>query len=313
MGMVRSGAMATYVEGVKYITWNVPETWNLQDACTIPVVYSTVYYSFFVSTQIQSGKKILIHAGTGGIGLSAIRVALAYGLEVFTTVSTPEKRRYIRQLFPEIPESRIGNSRDTSFYDMVMLETDGAGVDYVLNSLSEEKLLISLNCLGQDGHFIEIGKYDIMNDSKIGMGVFKNNITFHVVMVDQLLKKGVEADRKLLHDLIQKDVDRGIIIPLKSTVFKATEIEQAFRFLASAKHMGKVLLEVRENDFDRLSTAVSMVPRVYCQPDLTYVIPGGLGGFGLELADWLILRGCRNLVLSSSRGISKSYQEYRIK
>lgn len=197
MGMVRSGAMATYVEAIKYITWNVPESWTLQDACTVPVVYSTVYYSFFVSVQIEKGKKILIHAGTGGIGLSAIRVALAYGLEVFTTVSTPEKRQYIREQFPAIPDSHIGNSRDTSFYDMIMTETDGAGVDYVLNSLSEEKLLISLNCLGQDGHFIEIGKFDIMNDSKIGMGIFKNNITFHVVMVDQLLKKNVEADRKV--------------------------------------------------------------------------------------------------------------------
>lgn len=106
---------------------------------------------------------------------------------------------------------------------------------------------------------------------------------------------------------------RGIIVPLKSTLFKATEVEQAFRYLASAKHMGKVLLEVRENDFDRLSTPIPMVARVYCQPDLCYVIPGGLGGFGLELSDWLILRGCRNLVLSSSRDVSKPYQDYRIK
>jgi fatty acid synthase, animal type len=113
--------------------------------------------------------------------------------------------------------------------------------------------------------------------------------------------------------LVAKDIKRGIIKPLKTTVFDAHDIEQAFRFLASGKHVGKVLLKIRENESDNKSLPISVVPRTYCDPKLSYIIPGGLGGFGLELADWLVLRGCRKLVLSSSRGISKQYQAYRIK
>lgn len=112
---------------------------------------------------------------------------------------------------------------------------------------------------------------------------------------------------------MQRDIDRGIIKPLKSNVFKASEIEQAFRFLASAKHMGKVMLQLKENETDTVTLPLTALPRVYCYSDRSYVIPGGLGGFGLELADWLVMRGCRNLVLSSSRGITKSYQSYRIR
>ena len=112
--------------------------------------------------------------------------------------------------------------------------------------------------------------------------------------------------------MVQEGIDSGIIVPLKTTVFEANEIEQAFRFLASGKHIGKVLLKIRENETDNVTSPINVTPSVYFSPILSYIIPGGLGGFGLELADWMVLKGCRKLVLSSSQGISKSYQSYRI-
>ena len=96
-------------------------------------------------------------------------------------------------------------------------------------------------------------------------------------------------------------------------MFDACEVEQAFRFMASGKHMGKVLLKIREDVKCEESLPFSVLPRVYCDPKEVYVLVGGLGGFGLELADWLILRGCRKLVMSSSRGVTNAYQASRIK
>lgn len=77
--------------------------------------------------------------------------------------------------------------------------------------------------------------------------------------------------------------------------------------------MGKVLLKVREKDDDLVTLPLTVTPRAYYDPKLTYIICGGLGGFGLELADWLVLRGARKLALSSSKGITKAYQAYRIR
>lgn len=119
--------------------------------------------------------------------------------------------------------------------------------------------------------------------------------------------------RQVLKALLERDMKTGIIKPLKTNIFAANQIEQAFRFLASGKHMGKVVIKVRENESDAATLPISVIPRVYCSPNYSYIVPGGLGGFGLELADWLILRGCKKLVMSSSRGISKQYQAYRIK
>lgn len=113
--------------------------------------------------------------------------------------------------------------------------------------------------------------------------------------------------------MVDNDIARGIIKPLRTNVYKADDIEQAFRYLASGKHIGKVMLKIREDEKNLETVPISVTPRVYCSPYLSYIIPGGLGGFGLELADWLVLRGCRKLVLSSRKGITKQYQTYRIK
>lgn len=194
---------------------------------------------------------------------------------------------------------------------MIKLQTKGAGVDFVLNSLSEDKLAASVRCLGQGGTFLEIGKFDIMNNSALAMQVFAKEITFRAIFADNLIK--LPNERKIVYEMVLKDLQSGIIQPLKSTVFQANDIEKAFRFLSTGKHMGKVVIQVRETEKSRYSVPFKVLEQTYCNPDLTYVIVGGLGGFGLELSDWLVIRGARKLVLSSRKGVVTGYQSYRIK
>lgn len=179
---------STHIEADSAFCFTCPADWTLADSATVPCVYGTVYAAFFLATKIEKGKSILIHAGSGGVGLAAIRVAFAYGLEVFTTVSTDEKKKFLLNEFPELKVQNIGNSRDTSFRKMIMLRTKGNGVDYVLNSLAEEKLHASIKCLGKGGKFLEIGKFDMANDTKIGLASFLNQLSFHSIMVDKLFK-----------------------------------------------------------------------------------------------------------------------------
>lgn len=115
-----------------------------------------------------------------------------------------------------------------------------------------------------------------------------------------------------LKHMVDVDIEKGIIQPLPCTIFPAHEIEQAFRHLIGGKHIGKVLIQVREGSESKLTLPVKVLNQIYFKPDVSYIIPGGLGGFGLELADWMVIRGARKLIMSSSRGISKDYQAYRI-
>lgn len=195
---------------------------------------------------------------------------------------------------------------------MIKLQTNGDGVDYVLNSLSDDKLHASIRCLGRGGTFLEIGKFDLANDTQIGLGNFLKEISFRSVLVDNLFIASM-SERKKIYDLVEKDLKSGIIQPIFSTVFGVNDLEKAYRYLSTGKHVGKVVLKMREEPLSLQTVPIKVLPRVYCDPSLVYVMPGGLGGFGLELADWMIIRGARKIMLSSSRGLTKTYQSYRIK
>ncbi|EZA46538.1 Fatty acid synthase, partial [Ooceraea biroi] len=157
MGINKSDALATTVLADLSFTWEVPDEWTLEQAATVPLVYATSYYALLMRGQLKAGESILIHCGTSGVGQAAIAIALHIGCTVYTTVGTLHKREFLKRIFPQLTDRQIGCSRDTSFEQLIFTETHGRGVDVVLNSLAEEKLLASIRCLATNGRFLEIG------------------------------------------------------------------------------------------------------------------------------------------------------------
>ncbi|XP_041971751.1 fatty acid synthase-like isoform X2 [Aricia agestis] len=317
MAMVPNSGCSNLVLADKALTWSIPDEWTFEEAATVPVAYGTVYYAMVMVGRLKRGESVLIHAGSGGVGQAAINVALFYGCEVFTTVGTPEKRAFLKKLFPQLKDSHIGNSRDTSFEDMIRRETNGQGVDIVLNSLADEKLQASVRCLAYRGRFLEIGKFDISNNTPIGMYFLLKETSFHGIMLDYVFEQNYEF-RATLQDLLLSGIESGAIRPLTYCTFEKDEVEQAFRYMAAGKHIGKVIIKIREEEKTPVCgqpepLIMKVLPRYICNKDFVYVIVGGLGGFGLELADWLILRGARKVLLTSRRGISNGYQASRLR
>ncbi|XP_048505788.1 fatty acid synthase-like [Athalia rosae] len=312
MGMIETGAMANLCVCDRELLWTVPDGWSLEDAATVPAVYGTAYYALVMSGKMKKGDKVLIHAGSGGVGQAAIRLALHVGCEVFTTVGTPEKRAFIRSQFPQISDDHIGNSRDSSFEQLILQKTDGRGVDIVLNSLAEEKLQASVRCLTTGGRFLEIGKFDLAANNPLGMEAFVKGISFHGILLDNLFTGRAES-RSKLSAMLAEGIRNGAVKPLVRTVFPMDQAEAAFRYMAAGKHIGKVIVKIRDEDEPALSPARPLaLPRFYCSEEGSHLILGGLGGFGLELADWLVLRGAKKLVFTSRKGISNGYQQMRI-
>ncbi|XP_045465555.1 fatty acid synthase-like [Harmonia axyridis] len=315
MGMIIRGALSTMVSADNYLLMDVPDSWTLEQAASVPVVYGTVIHALREIAKIRKGNSILIHSGTGGVGQAAINYALSFGCIVFTTVGSPEKKKSLMELFPQLRESHIGNSRDISFEKMIKQHTRGRGVDIVLNSLAEDKQLASIRCLAKGGKFLEIGKVDLASNNSLQLRMLKKNCSFHGIMLDQFFTAH-PVIKKNFRAILDGGVANGSIKPLATTVFKMNEIEQAFRYMASGKHTGKVLIRIREEEEDKIvrpsALHIKATPRFSCDPDKSYVIIGGLGGFGLELADWLILRGAKRLLLTSRTGIQNGYQSYRM-
>ena len=317
----KSIATTLLLPEVEFI-WKVPDHWTMAEAATVPVVYVTVYYALFVRGKLRAGESVLIHAGSGGIGQAAISVCLAKGCQVFTTVGSEAKKEFLMKEFPQLKESHIGNSRDTSFEEMVLKETNGRGVDLVLNSLADDKLQAGLRCLADFGRFIELGKYDIIQNNPINLSDLGRNKTFHVVCVahldyDALVNRSPAAIKLAheLHKVVEDGIANGEIRPLKHHVFDKDQTEEAFRFMATGKHMGKVLIKMRDDD-DLTSVApelyVKALKQSFFNPLDSFIVTGGLGGFGLEVASWMIFRGVRKIVLSSRSGVKTSFQALAI-
>lgn len=316
MGMVAAKSLATTVLADPGFLWEVPEKWSLEEAATVPVVYGTSYYALVVRGGLKSGESLLVHAGTGGVGQASIAIALHMGCTVFTTVSSQAKRDFLRKTFPGLKDENIGNSRDTSFEQMVLTQTNGRGVDCVLNSLAAHQLQASVRCLAIGGRFLEIGKVDLSNNSPLGMSIFLKNTTFHGILLDALFDSD-SPQKKQVFNLVTEGIKSGAVKPLPNTVYNENQVEQAFRYMASGKHIGKVLLKIREEESRTTQhpavKTVSAIPRTYMDPEKTYILVGGLGGFGLELANWLITRGAKNIVLTSRSGIKTGYQSLCIR
>ncbi|GAB1597533.1 fatty acid synthase-like, partial [Argonauta hians] len=316
MGLLSAKGLATSVDADRDFLWEIPNSWTLEEAASVPVVYSTVYYALVVRGQIKKGDTVLIHSGSGGVGQAAISVAHFFECEIFTTVGTEEKKKYLQERFPFLKDKHFSNSRNTSFEVDILQVTNGRGVDVVLNSLADEKLQASLRVLANHGRFLEIGKVDLSKNTPLGMSIFLKNITFHGILLDALFESGNKEWKKVAN-LVAKGIKSGAVKPLKTTVFDKDDVEAAFRFMAQGKHIGKVLIKVRDEstEVEGSHPTVVRVPAIsktVCNPNKTYIITGGLGGFGLELAEWLIERGAYKLVLTSRSGIKTGYQARKI-
>merc|ERR1719162_2131947 len=140
-----------------------------------------------------------------------------------------------------LQEQNIGNTRDCSFEDLVMRRTKGKGVDICLNSLSDDKLMASVRCVADFGTFLEIGKFDLMKNTGLGMHCLLKNVSVMGVDLDQLLNRTREWSA--VYSLMQEGLRSGEVQPLDvGGEFSDREITEAFRFMAGGTHVGKVLI-----------------------------------------------------------------------
>jgi len=168
MGILPANGLASVVACAQDAMWRVPDDWSLEQAATVPMAYTTAYYSLVVRGRIRAGETVLIHSGSGAVGQAAISVALQHGCRVLTTVGSATKQNYLQQRFPQLNDSSFADSHDSNFCRTILKLTGGRGVDVVLNSLADDKLQSSVRLLARRGRFLEIGKFDLSNNTPLG-------------------------------------------------------------------------------------------------------------------------------------------------
>ena len=226
-------------------------------------------------------------------------------IQVFTTVSTDEKRDYLIKIFG-IKASNIFDSRGTSFLEGILQATAGRGVDVVLNSLTGDQLHATWKCIADFGRFVEIGKVDISTAGRLEMDQFHKSTTFTAFDLSQLYYN--ERHHSLWQSLLSQVMSlyrEGRIaasVPLK--VFDVSKTADAFRLFASRNRIGKIAI-----NFENPDSEIKVQKQKYAtsfDPDKCYVMIGCLGGLGRTLTRWMVSRGARKFAFLGRSGLKKT-------
>jgi acyl transferase domain-containing protein/NADPH:quinone reductase-like Zn-dependent oxidoreductase/SAM-dependent methyltransferase/acyl carrier protein len=274
-----------------------PRSLRPEEAVTIPVAFITATFTLNHLAQLGEGERVLIHSAAGGVGLAAVQVALLAGAEIFATAGSPRKRSLLRQL--GVPH--VMDSRSLAFADEVMQITNGEGVDVVLNSLAGDALVKGMSLLRPNGRFVEIGKRDIFQNSKLGLRLFRNGNSFQVFDLVTAVPTQPEIIRRLWLQ-VYRDLDAGRLFPLPTRLFPMGDVAGAFRCMMEGAHTGKIVFRLNDGEVP-VQPLLPDLPPCF-REDATYLMTGGFGGFSLAIAQWMVENGARHLVLAGRSGAS---------
>lgn len=273
------GAFASRFNAPAQFLAPIPDGISAVEAATIPAAALTVRLAFDWA-QLKPGDRVLIHAASGGVGLAAIQMAQQCGAEVYATAST-FKRATVRKLGVKY----VYDSRTTDFADQILADTDGHGVDVVLNSLTSEGFVeATVRATSKNGRFAEIAKRDIWTSEQ--MAEARPDIAYEIVALDTVMFQEPERIRGLLTE-VSDGLAKGEWTPLPAEIYPLTEARTAFRRMQQARHIGKIVCQMPN----------PLAP----QQDRTYLITGGLGAIGLHTASYLAQLGAGDIVLTSRR------------
>ena len=291
-GMSPTGCWGTFVTCDARLAATLPPGLTDAQAAAVTTAHSTAWYGLHELARIKAGDKVLIHSATGGVGQAAIAIARAAGAEIFATAGSPERRELLREMGIE----HVYDSRCIEFAEQIRQDTDGYGVDIVLNSLTGAAQLAGLKLLSFRGRFVEIGKLDIYGDTRVGLFPFRRNLSFHAVDLGLLSATHPDELRNLLGTVYKLTADGTLPMP-HATHYPLAEAATAIRVMSAAEHSGKLILDIPQAG----NSSVVLPPeqaRVF-RPDGSYIITGGLGGLGLFLAEKMAVAGAGRIVVSS--------------
>jgi polyketide synthase 5 len=291
-GFSRNGCWATFVSCDARTAVKLPAGLADEVAAAVSTAGATAWYGLHDLARITAGDRVLIHSATGGVGQAAVAIARAAGAEIFATAGSPERRELLRNMGIE----HVYDSRSTEFAELIRRDTDGYGVDIVLNSLTGAAQRAGLELLAIGGRFVEIGKRDVYADTRLGLFPFRRNLTFHYVDLALMADSHPERIGNLLRT-VYRLVAEGELPAPERTHYPLRDAATALRVMGAAEHTGKLVLDVPHGVRSKVVVPPEQA-RVF-RRDGSYIITGGLGGLGLFLAEKMAAAGCGRIVLTS--------------
>ncbi|EZP65215.1 NAD(P)H-quinone oxidoreductase [Pseudomonas sp. RIT357] len=218
----------------------IPEGMDWIQAAAVPETFFTVWANLFGLGDAHTGQRVLIHGGTSGIGTTALMLCREFGIQAFATAGSADKCAAIAKL-----GATPINYREQDFADVIAQQTDGQGVDVILDIMGASYLNNNLKALAMDGHLVMLG---FLGGAKAN-DVDLLTILGKRAMITGSLLRARSKDEKAaiaeqLREYIWPVLEAGRCLPIIDKVHEYTDAAQAHARMEGGDHIGKIVLRV---------------------------------------------------------------------
>jgi NADPH2:quinone reductase len=221
-----------------------PTNYDAIRAAALPETYFTVWANLIDLGKLTSGETVLIHGGSSGIGVTAIKMARAFGATVFVTAGSSEKCEACRSFGADAAI----NYRNSNFEEEIARLTAGRGVDVVLDMVGAEYAAANVRSLAPGGRLVIIG----FMGGRIADGIDLPRIASRRLVITGSTMRPRSAEDKgdiaqALKNRIWPLLDKNQSGPEIHKVFPLADAAQAHRLMEDGSHIGKIVLQVAKS------------------------------------------------------------------
>ena len=238
-GLSGGGGYAELATMHESLTMAIPDEFTYHEAASIPEVFFTANTAVRTLGQTLPGERLLVHAGGSGVGIAAIQIGRLIGAEVWTTAGSDEKCERARELGAD----RTINYREQDFAEVIREETNGQGVNVILDVIGRDYWNSNLQSLAMAGRLVLVGLMGGANaETNLGMLMQKRLRVMGTVMRSRPLIDRAEITRDFQQHL-EPAIVNGDMKPVIDSVFPLSKAAEAHQYMAENKNFGKILLD----------------------------------------------------------------------
>lgn len=238
--LVPGGGYAEYCLAPAETVLPIPEGLSFEAAAAIPETYFTVWSNLFMRAGLLPGESLLVHGGSSGIGTTAIQLAKAFGVTVYTTVGNDDKADFCQSLGADVTI----NYKAEDFEERIAALTEGQGVNVVLDMVGGDYISKNIACLAPDGRHVSIA---FLRGPKVDLNMLPVMLK-RLTLTGSTLRPRSNAFKGsiavALREKVWPMIAAGKVGPVVDAIFKLEDAPKAHALMEASTHKGKIVLSV---------------------------------------------------------------------
>ncbi|ROT35062.1 ketoacyl-synt-domain-containing protein [Sodiomyces alkalinus F11] len=279
------------------------------DASSLSFPFVSALYALRETASLRRGQSVLVNSAASDLGQAAVQVAGMIGARVFALVASRTEKEILTTKYG-LSTSQIFDSNLETFIAAIDEATEGRGVDVIFNPRVNAATATSARIMGDFGYFLDLSSEgEASSGPAVCLPASKRNATLARVDMDRVIEHQPKVATTLLHQTFQDLARRQLITPpAPITTYSVQDLHKAVETLKTPETVsGRVVVSLDED-----ATILAMPPPaqpLVLEEDATYVLAGGLGALGLDIANMMVKHGAKHLVFLSRSGGSKNEKD----